>query len=63
MIRVMGSLDRGWFHSRLVSGVGCGECSAVEPGAAQFQFSKQVHNSFSAWPSSRQQHIFKNVRF
>jgi len=31
-----GGLDWGWFYFRLVSGVGCGEWSAVGTGAAQF---------------------------
>jgi len=31
-----GVLDRGWFHSTLVSGVGFGEWSTIGTGAAQF---------------------------
>jgi hypothetical protein len=49
-------VDRGWFHSGLVSGVGVGS-EVVGTRATQFYFSKQVHHS-SVWSSNR-----KNVRF
>jgi hypothetical protein len=47
-------LDRWWFDSRLVSGVGCGERSSVGTGASVIYISKPVHNCSSVWPSSRQ---------
>jgi len=54
MMYVLGRSGLGWFHSRLFSGVGCGEWSTVGTCAAQFKLSKQVHNYSSVWPSSRQ---------